>query len=121
MEEYSRLNHRHRYCDSFSEHLRHSENVLVVVGAGLSAGSEIATYQGSGSSWRGHPSRELSTRSRFEKDPLLVWTYYRHRQAEILSASPNAGHIALAALAWTKKDLLTITQNVDGRVISGAR
>lgn len=116
MEENYRLEAWHRYCDDFLDHLQNSRGVLALIGAGLSASSGVSTYQGSGSTWRGNSTRELSTRSRFERDPSLVWTYYRHRQAEILSASPNAGHVALARLASTKNDFLSITQNVDGKV-----
>ncbi|TIA21273.1 hypothetical protein D6C80_01827 [Aureobasidium pullulans] len=113
MENNTRLESWNNYCDDFVNHLRNSKAVFALLGAGLSASSGISTYQGSGSTWQGHLVRDLATKSRFERDPVLVWEYYRHRQAEILSAVPNAGHFALAGLATIKPDLLTITQNVD--------
>ncbi|TIA18207.1 DHS-like NAD/FAD-binding domain-containing protein [Aureobasidium pullulans] len=113
MENQTRLESWNNYCDDFVNHLRSSKAVLALLGAGLSASSGISTYQGSGSTWQGHLARDLATKSRFERDPVLVWEYYRHRQAEILSAVPNAGHFALAGLATMKPDFLTITQNVD--------
>lgn len=116
MENQTRLESWNNYCDDFVNHLRNSKAVLVLLGAGLSASSGISTYQGSGSTWQGHLVRDLATKSRFERDPVLVWEYYRHRQAEILSAVPNAGHFALAGLATMKPDFLTITQNVDGEL-----
>lgn len=116
MENNTRLESWNNYCDDFVNHLRNSKAVFALLGAGLSASSGISTYQGSGSTWQGHLVRDLATKSRFERDPVLVWEYYRHRQAEILSAVPNAGHFALAGLATIKPDLLTITQNVDGEL-----
>ncbi|THX42497.1 DHS-like NAD/FAD-binding domain-containing protein [Aureobasidium pullulans] len=113
MENQTRLESWNNYCDDFVNHLRSSKAVLALLGAGLSASSGISTYQGSGSTWQGHLVRDLATKSRFERDPVLVWEYYRHRQAEILSVVPNAGHFALAGLATIKPDFLTITQNVD--------
>lgn len=110
----SQLDHSENHYNNFQHHLQGSKSILALLGAGLSASSGIQTYQGNGSVWKEQPTRELSTRSRFERDPLLVWEYYRHRQSEILVAEPNAGHFALAALASRKCDFLAITQNVDG-------
>ncbi|THY24919.1 hypothetical protein D6D01_05271 [Aureobasidium pullulans] len=98
MENQTRLESWNNYCDDFVNHLRNSKAVLALLGAGLSASSGISTYQGSGLTWQGHLARNLATKNRFERDPVLVWEYYRHRQAEILSAisctvSPAADYI----------------------------
>ncbi|KAI5246204.1 DHS-like NAD/FAD-binding domain-containing protein [Aureobasidium subglaciale] len=111
-QEQDRLQSWTNYCDNFSSHLQNSTSVLALLGAGLSASSGIQTYQAN-STFHSHLVRDLSTKSRFERDPTLVWQCYRHRQAEILAAEPNAGHFALAALARVKEDFLAITQNVD--------
>jgi NAD-dependent deacetylase len=57
---------------------------------------------------------ELATPGAFAADPLQVWRFYDWRRAQASSASPNAGHRALAALQRERGDVALVTQNVDG-------
>ncbi|KAJ3734600.1 DHS-like NAD/FAD-binding domain-containing protein [Lentinula guzmanii] len=108
--------------DEFREVLRHSENIIVVAGAGLSAASGLSTFREKGGLWRTLDTSSLATPSTFRSDPSLVWQFYHHRRVQALQASPNAAHRALARLAIPSflKTLAPaassyhlITQNVD--------
>ena len=89
--------------ESFQNHLRYSDRVLALCGAGLSAASGLPTYRGAGGLWRSYD------------DHCLVWQFYSYRRHMALQAQPNPAHYALAQLARRKKGFLTLSQNVDGR------
>ena len=101
--------------ESFSKHLRNSERILALCGAGLSAASGLPTFRGVGGLWRSHEAQRLATPQAFANDPGLVWQFYSYRRHMALQAQPNPGHLALAELARRKKDFLTLSQNVDGK------
>ena len=98
------------------ETVRHSNYILALLGAGLSASSGIPTFSGSGATWRGYESRKLATREAFQHNPSVVSEYYREFQQRVAVAAPNKGHLALAELAKAKPGFLAITQNIDGSV-----
>lgn len=99
----------------FQRLLKHSDRVLALCGAGLSAASGLPTFRGAGGLWRNHESTSLATPEAFEKDPALVWLFYSWRRHLALKAKPNAGHYALAELAKRNKNFMCLTQNVDGK------
>ncbi|KAK7966435.1 NAD-dependent protein deacylase [Apiospora aurea] len=107
----------HRPCTDIAEFqrlLKHSDRVLALCGAGLSAASGLPTFRGAGGLWRNHQATSLATPEAFKKDPALVWLFYAWRRHMALQAKPNAGHYALAELAKHNKDFMCLTQNVDG-------
>jgi NAD-dependent deacetylase len=87
--------------------------VLVLTGAGVSAESGIPTFRGRDGYWRNLDPTKLATPEAFERDPKLVWEWYRKRRQQIRSARPNAAHEAIAKLAQHAEDFLLVTQNVD--------
>ncbi|PGH14997.1 hypothetical protein AJ79_02677 [Helicocarpus griseus UAMH5409] len=99
---------------SFSEHLRRSQNILALLGAGISAASGLPTFRGPGGLWRSHNPTSLATPEAFGRDPGLVWQFYSHRRHMALKAQPNAAHYALAELARKNPNFITLSQNVDG-------
>lgn len=100
---------------SFATHLHSSQNILALLGAGLSTASGVPTFRGAGGFWRKHDATELGTPEAFAKDPSTVTQFYHYRRLLVCAAKPNRGHFALAELARRRgKDFLTITQNVDG-------
>jgi len=98
---------------AFHQKLRDSKRILAICGAGLSAASGLPTFRGPGGLWRNHKATELATPAAFARDPGLVWLFYAYRRHMALTAKPNAGHYALAALAKKHPDFLCLSQNVD--------
>ena len=87
--------------------------VLVLTGAGVSAESGIPTFRGKDGYWPNLDPARLATPEAFEKDPKLVWEWYRERRNRIWNAQPNAAHAAIATLAQHANEFLLVTQNVD--------
>lgn len=100
--------------DSFKEHLRYSDRILALCGAGLSAASGLPTFRGAGGLWRSYDATSLATPEAFSHDPGLVWQFYSYRRHMALQVKPNPAHYALAELARRKEGFLTLSQNVDG-------
>ena len=93
--------------------LRSARSIVVVTGAGVSAGSGIPTFRGESGLWRQHRAEELATPEAFAHNPQLVWEWYDWRRNVIARARPNAAHEVLAK--WSARPGFTlITQNVDG-------
>ena len=91
--------------------------ILVVTGAGVSAGSGLPTFRsGPDAVWR-RDDLEIGTREFFEARPVEHWRWYLDRFGGILDAEPNRAHAALAGLeSWHRDrggDYLLVTQNID--------
>jgi hypothetical protein len=80
--------------------------VLVITGAGVSAESGIPTFRGKDGYWRNLDPAKLATPAAFERDPHLVWRWYRERRQRIRHAQPNAGHQAIVRLAAQSRDFM---------------
>lgn len=88
---------------------------MVLTGSGISAESGVPTFREAQTGlWERFDPHELATPSAFERDPELVWRWYRWRRALVSQAAPNAGHRALVELAARVPRLTLVTQNVDG-------
>jgi NAD-dependent deacetylase len=95
------------------EILKNSKVVFVLTGAGISAESGIPTFRGVDGLWKNYSATDLATPEAFEKDPALVWEWYRWRQEIISRANPNVAHTALVEIEKNCKNFLLLTQNVD--------
>lgn len=78
--------------------LARSRRLLVLTGAGSSADSGIPTFRCEGGWWRTHRLEDLASLAGFERDPELVWDWYRLRREQIASAEPHPGQRAIALL-----------------------
>src|SRR3954462_691356 len=87
--------------------------VLAITGAGISGESGIPTCRVSGGYWRNLDPTKLATPGAFERDPKLVWEWYRERRGWIRAAKPNAAHETVVRLAQKAREFLLVTQNVD--------
>lgn len=96
------------------ELLRNAPKVLVITGAGMSAESGVPTFRGEGELWNGRHFTELATFDAFTKNPRFIWDWYLYRRSVVARCEPNAGHIALSRWARSRKEVMLITQNVDG-------
>lgn len=101
--------------DKLVRQLARGPAVAVLTGAGVSAESGVPTFRDAQQGlWARYDPMALATPEAFDRDPRLVWQWYRWRRELIAGASPNAGHRALASLEDRLDDFTLITQNVDG-------
>ncbi len=95
--------------------LRSANSVTILTGAGVSVGSGIPTFRDSKNGlWEKYNAQELATPAAFQKDPELVWNWYRWRQELINRTQPNPGHLAIREMEKHFPDFQVITQNIDG-------
>ncbi len=89
--------------------------MTVLTGAGISAESGIATFRGNNGLWENHRMEEVATPEAFERNPEMVWRFYKYRYKDSLSAQPNAAHSTLKDVEEKLGEGFNlITQNVDG-------
>lgn len=101
--------------ESLLVRLRDARHVCVLTGAGVSAESGVPTFRDAQQGlWAQYDPMELATPEAFQRDPELVWRWYRWRRELVSRAEPNAGHRALAELQDLVPRLTLVTQNVDG-------
>jgi NAD-dependent deacetylase len=97
------------------ESLRRARHVAVLTGAGVSAESGLPTFRDALTGmWANHRPEDLATPEAFERNPGMVWEWYRMRREGALRAEPNPAHVALARLESLVPRVTLITQNVDG-------
>ena len=97
------------------EALRRAHHVTVLTGAGVSAESGLPTFRDAMTGlWAKHRPEDLATAEAFERNPTLVWDWYRMRREGALRAEPNPGHHALVRLESMVPRFTLVTQNVDG-------
>lgn len=91
------------------------KKITVLTGAGISAESGIRTFRDSDGLWENHRVEDVASPEGFEKDPALVWDFYKARYQQSLEAMPNPAHYALKRLEeHFGQHFHLITQNVDG-------
>lgn len=87
--------------------------IVVFTGAGVSRESGLKTFRDSDDGlWEGHDIEAVASIRGWWKDPQRVLDFYNTRRREVIKATPNAGHAALAELE-RGHDVTVITQNVD--------
>ncbi|MCK9557972.1 MAG: NAD-dependent deacylase [Candidatus Cloacimonetes bacterium] len=88
---------------------------LVLTGAGISAESGIRTFRDSGGLWEDHRVEDVASPQGFQKNPKLVWGFYKERYGDSINVDPNPAHLALKRMEDALGDNFhLITQNVDG-------
>jgi NAD-dependent deacetylase len=95
---------------------RDFKNVVVLTGAGVSAGSGLQTFRGPGGLWNEEETQKLSTVDSMLEFPDRFWKFWGGFRAKILQSEPNGAHIALAEWEsqFTDNQSFTlITQNID--------
>lgn len=86
--------------------------IIVFTGAGVSEESGIKTFRDSGGLWEEYHIGQVATHSGWMDDCELVLDFYNKRRKQVIEASPNSAHIALAELE-KEYDVTIITQNID--------
>ncbi|WP_299284537.1 NAD-dependent deacylase [uncultured Tateyamaria sp.] len=89
-------------------------SIVILTGAGISAESGLGTFRDEGGLWAQHRIEDVATPEGFARNPQLVVDFYNARRAQAATATPNAGHVALARLqAEHRGEVTLVTQNVD--------
>jgi NAD-dependent deacetylase len=97
------------------EFMTKAHSFAVLTGAGVSKESGIPTFRDAQTGlWAKYDPEQLASPSGFRKDPALVWQWYDMRRQKLAEVKPNPGHYAIAALDEIVRDLVVLTQNVDG-------
>ena len=95
--------------------LRQAGRVVFLTGSGVSAESGVPTFRDELTGlWARYSPEELATPEAFQRDPALVWGWYRERRRHVAAAQPNGAHHAIARLQARIPGAVLITQNVDG-------
>jgi NAD-dependent deacetylase len=101
--------------DLLLQSLRRARHVAVLTGAGVSAESGLPTFRDALTGlWAKHRPEDLATPEAFERNPAMVWEWYRMRREGALRAEPNPAHLALVRLESLVPRVTLVTQNVDG-------
>jgi NAD-dependent deacetylase len=95
--------------------LAHCRRLLVLTGAGLSADAGVATFRGAGGLWNAYKAEDLASLDGFQRNPDLVWDWYRERRMTVAEALPHAGQRSLALLQkhYPGGQVLVATTNED--------
>jgi NAD-dependent deacetylase len=88
------------------------QKIVVLTGSGISAESGLKTFRDAGGLWEGHDVMEVASIQGWHDNQELVLDFYNQRRKQALTAIPNKGHVALAALEQDF-EVTIITQNVD--------
>ncbi len=88
------------------------KKIVILTGAGMSAESGVQTFRDAGGLWEGYDVMEVASPEGWAKNPELVLEFYNQRRRQLLSVTPNAGHLGLKELE-SNFDVQIITQNVD--------
>jgi NAD-dependent deacetylase len=92
-------------------------NIVVLTGAGISAGSGLQTYRGPDGVWEKHNVEEYGHADTLRTNPQKTWELFGGMRIPINIAKPNPAHYALAKIEAnlsSNQNFLLITQNVDG-------
>jgi NAD-dependent deacetylase len=99
--------------------------IVILTGAGISAGSGLRTYRGPGGVWDEHEVARYGHVSALLERPEDTWRLFGGMREPVLAARPNAAHLALArweAELSSSQQFLIVTQNVDGlHQLAGSR
>ena len=102
--------------DEVASLLRGARSVVALTGAGISTDSGIPDFRGPQGLWTKDPKAErLSSLQAYMEDPELRARAWRSRMEHpAWTATPNAGHRALAELERKGRLHVLVTQNIDG-------
>lgn len=99
--------------DQLAQWLQASRRIVAFTGAGISTESGIADFRSPGGLWSRHAPVMFDDFLNDPEERRRFWEIRREMMPSFFAATPNAGHLALAALERRGKLLGVITQNID--------
>jgi NAD-dependent deacetylase len=102
--------------DDLRARFTQASRVFVLTGAGVSAESGVPTFRGGGNTavWKGMPFDVISSSQMVSRDLASVWEWFDYRRGLLSSLKPNDAHLEIAKWQARFKDLMLVTQNIDG-------
>ena len=102
--------------DGVARLLRSARQITVLTGAGISTDSGIPDFRGPNGLWTKNPAAEKAAhlRSYLESADVRRFAWQNRLQSAAWTATPNAGHLALAELERRDQLHRLVTQNIDG-------
>lgn len=97
-----------------AELMQQAQRIVALTGAGISTESGIPDFRSSGSLWLQQPSISYQDFISRPEARQQYWQTRRNLSAQVLSARPNAAHLALVDLERKKRLHGIVTQNFDG-------
>lgn len=102
------------------KHLRRSQSLLFITGAGVSADSGLPTYRGIGGLYQdgmtqdGIPVEMALAGEMLASKPQITWKYLMQIEKNCRQASYNRAHAVIAEMEKHFRRVWVLTQNVDG-------
>jgi NAD-dependent deacetylase len=97
-----------------AELMQQAQRIVALTGAGISTESGIPDFRSPGSLWLQQPSISYQDFISRPEARQQYWQTRRNLSAQVLSARPNAAHLALVDLERKKRLHGIVTQNFDG-------
>src|SRR6266700_4383978 len=104
----------HQQLYDATELMKHAQHIVALTGAGISTESGIPDFRSPGSIWQQLPPISYQDFINKPEARQQYWQIRRNLSAQVLSARPNAAHLALAELERMERLLGIVTQNFDG-------
>ncbi len=93
--------------------LKHSSQLTIMTGAGVSAESGVPTFRGKDGLWNNYDVQQLATPQSLRDNTEIFWKFYSWRRELLEKVKPNLGHYALVDMENFFEHFTLITQNVD--------
>jgi len=97
-----------------AELMQQAQRIVALTGAGISTESGIPDFRSPGSLWLQQPSISYQDFISRPEARQQYWQTRRNLSAQVLSARPNAAHLALVDLERKNRFHGIVTQNFDG-------
>ncbi len=104
----------HQQLQDAAELMKQAQRIVALTGAGISTESGIPDFRSPGSIWQQQPTVSYQDFIIKPEARQQYWQTRRNLSSQVLTARPNAAHLALADLERKKRLLGIVTQNFDG-------
>ena len=104
----------HQQLQNATEIMKQAQRIVALTGAGISTESGIPDFRSPGSIWQQQPPVSYQDFISKTEARQLYWQTRRKLYGQVISAQPNAAHLALADLEKKERLLGLVTQNFDG-------